>query len=127
MAKMKWTRDAPKADGSYWWRHDETDPAWDVHLVKDGCFEYCGREGRITVSTFGGEWLGPITPAHVFTQTDLDTAVAAARGEVWNDAIKVAQLSVKKSIVAGISVSAAEILIRRLERARNAALTSASE
>jgi hypothetical protein len=82
MAEMKWTSDAPKADGSYWWRHDETDPAWDVHLVKDGCFEYCGREGRITVSTFGGEWLGPITPAHVFTQTDLDTAVAAARGEV---------------------------------------------
>lgn len=53
-----------------------------------------------------------------FTRADLDAAVEQARKDAWDDAIRAAQQSVKKSAAAGLNISTAEILIRRLEQAR---------
>ena len=50
-------------------------------------------------------------------ESSIESALATVRREVWQAAIKVAQESTKKSQAAKLNIAAAEILIRRLERA----------
>jgi TolA-binding protein len=74
MAEMKWTREFPRGKyGWYWQRSASIAPCLtQIDQSSDGCDK----------PLKSSEYLGPITPAHVFTQADLDAAVAAARGEV---------------------------------------------
>lgn len=59
-------------------------------------------------------WPTPEMGGDEYVRADL---LAAARREVWQEAIRVAQMSTKKSQAASLDIAAAEILIRRLERA----------
>ena len=73
--------------------------------LEDEAGWYCGRAQR---------WEGH-DGDHKFVS--LANLLATVRREVWQEAIRVAQVSAKKSQVAGLNIAAAEILIRRLERA----------
>ena len=52
-----------------------------------------------------------------FLEDAIAAALATVRREVWQEAIRVAQMSAKKSQAASLDIAAAEILIRRLEQA----------
>lgn len=65
------------------------------------------------------------------TTADLIDAISAAlttaRSETWAKAIDVARQSAKKSQAANLSISAAEILISRIEQAARAAAKEGRE
>jgi hypothetical protein len=80
-ATATWTKDAPTAEGVYWWRDSAVDNDPDVHLVQGEFFYQVGFASSELVANFGGEWLGPITPEQVSERNALLSEVATLRTE----------------------------------------------
>jgi hypothetical protein len=80
-ATVTWTKDAPTADGVYWWRDSPADSDPDIHEVQGEFFYQVGFASSELVANFGGEWLGPITPEQINERDALLSEVAALRAE----------------------------------------------
>ena len=73
--QLPWTKESPTIDGVYWWRADASDNDPDIHFVQGEFFYQVGLASSEVVANFGGEWLGPITPAPSDTEQGLREAL----------------------------------------------------
>lgn len=58
-----WTTTTPTLNGMYWWRAGASDYEPEMHEIVDGKVYRMESRQSESVENYGGEWLGPISPA----------------------------------------------------------------